>query len=394
MAINTTYTPKTNYVVKGTQDLGERYITKSYFIDNWLNLTGVNQFGLYAWGDNSNGTYGNGTTLTRSSPIQIASTTQWSKIASTPQSVLAIKSSNNTLWTWGGNGQGQLGSGTTVIRSSPVQVGTLSNWKSITGGVYNVSSIKTDGTLWTWGYNSNGQLGSGTTVSRSSPVQVGTLTNWNLVASSYYNVIAIKTDGTLWMWGSNFYGNLGLGNTIDRSSPVQVGTLTNWKIVSGGAYATSAIKTDGTLWTWGAYLLIQGTPTYYSSPVQVGTLSNWKYLASHRDGGFATKTDGTLWAWGHNNLGQLGDGTTIDRSSPVQIGSLTNWKTVVSSYNSYNCFAIKTDGTLWAWGNNGGGYFGNGSTINASSPVQIGTLSNWISLDVSSTTIVATNIIS
>ena len=93
-------------------------------------------------------------------------------------------------------------------------------------------AIKTDGTLWSWGKNLYGQLGDGTIISRSSPVQVGTGTSWSNIVSSRASTMATKTDGTLWTWGSNNNGQLGQGNIIDRSSPVQVGVLTSWSKIS------------------------------------------------------------------------------------------------------------------------------------------------------------------
>ena len=95
--------------------------------------------------------------------------------------------------------------------------------------------------LWSWGLNSNGQLGLGDSTSRSSPVQVGTLTNWKQVSGGYFHTAAVKTDGSLWLWGRNQYGELGLGDTTHRSSPVQVGTLTSWKQVSSSWRHTAAI---------------------------------------------------------------------------------------------------------------------------------------------------------
>ena len=88
--------------------------------------------------------------------------------------------------------------------------------------------------LYIWGVNQHGQIGDGTVTNRSSPVQVGALTNWLLVASGLYNSIATKEDGTLWSWGQNNYGKLGLGDAISRSSPVQVGALTTWKNLAAG----------------------------------------------------------------------------------------------------------------------------------------------------------------
>ena len=98
--------------------------------------------------------------------------------------------------------------------------------------------------LWSCGQNTNGQLGLGTVVHRSSPVQVGSLTNWKLVSCGLYNTMSVKTDGTLWSCGYNNYGQLGLGTVVHRSSPVQVGLLTNWKLVTGGGYHTVAISSN------------------------------------------------------------------------------------------------------------------------------------------------------
>jgi alpha-tubulin suppressor-like RCC1 family protein len=184
------------------------------------------------------------------------------------------------LFTSGSNNNGQLGLGDTTNRTGATQVGALNNWKQISSGyIGNVLAIKTDGTLWAWGYNTYGQLGLNDIVSRSSPVQVGSLSNWKQVSAGDYSGFAIKNDGTLWAWGNNGSGQLGIGDTTNRSSPVQVGSLTNWKQVSGGDFNVQAIKTDGTLWAWGYNLggqLGLGDTINRSSPVQVGSLTNWK----------------------------------------------------------------------------------------------------------------------
>ena len=129
-------------------------------------------------------------------------------------------------------------------------------------------------TLWAWGRNSYSNLGLSNFTHRSSPVQVGSLTNWLLVAGLSNHTVAIKTDGTLWSWGGNGYGQLGLGDLTHRSSPVQVGSLNTWSLVACGFYYTLATKIDGTLWSWGyngGGALGLGDQTYRSSPVQVGS---------------------------------------------------------------------------------------------------------------------------
>jgi len=135
---------------------------------------------------------------------------------------------------------GQLGLGDTTNISSPVQVGTLTNWKQVSAGSGYTFCIKTDGTLWTWGFNNYGQLGLGNTTNRSSPVQVGSLTNWKQVSqgTNASHTGAVKTDGTLWTWGFNNLGQLGLGDSNNRSSPVQVGSLTNFKQASAATHTS------------------------------------------------------------------------------------------------------------------------------------------------------------
>jgi alpha-tubulin suppressor-like RCC1 family protein len=341
---------------------------------------------LYSWGVNSQGQLGIGNTTAYSSPKQIGSLTNWSNISFGNAVCLSTKT-DGTLWAWGQNNLSTLGVGDTINRSSPTQVGALTNWSSLSANGYFASfAIKTDGTLWSWGYNAQGQLGLGnTTYSFSSPQQVGSLTNWRYVNSGVFNVFSIKTDGTLWTWGASQgdFGQAGTGTgAFSASSPVQVGALTDWLLVSSAQYMTASIKTNGTLWTWGRNNFGQlglGNTTNYSSPKQVGALTNWLNVVCKYNSILAVKTDGTLWSWGVNSAGQLGLGNTTNYSSPKQIGALTGWSKVSIGYSG-NAFAIKNDGTLWAWGANGSGQLGTGNLTGISSPVQVGTLASWINI--------------
>ena len=305
---------------------------------------------------------------------------------------------DGTLWGWGANSNGQLGQnsinspGNTGL-SSPVQIpGTT--WTKVVSGSSSsdntFSATKTDGTLWMCGYNHRGQLGQNNTTNYSSPVQIpGTTwpTSGERKLGGDVHPRAIKTDGTLWMWGYNGDGNLGQNNTTSYSSPVQI-PGTTWADI-GGSSSVMGLKTDGTLWVWGANYKGSlglnegpGGPSWHqnvkfkSSPVQLpGT---WSQASANNFCSAAIKTDGTLWAWGSNSYGFLGQNDLTERSSPVQIPG-TNWNKVKSG-NGFNV-AFKTDGTLWGWGYTDYGMLGLNETGYYSSPVQIpGT---WINDDYS-----------
>ncbi len=279
------------------------------------------------------------------------------------------------LWTWGYNPFGALGTNDTTNRSTPVTTfagGT--NWKQVSSGNVNSAAIKTDGTLWTWGDNGNGALGTNDGTNRLTPVTTfAGGTNWKQVSTGGYHTVAIKTDGTLWTWGRNAYGQVGINDTTNRSTPVTTfAGGTNWKQVDCGLFHTSAIKTDGTLWTWGYNLygeLGVNDTTNRSTPVTTfsgGT--NWKQVSAGIYITAAIKTDGTLWTWGFGGFGGLGINDSTHRSTPVTtFAGGTNWKQVSNGDSS--CTAIKTDGTLWTWGRNAYGQVGINDTTNRATPV-------------------------
>jgi alpha-tubulin suppressor-like RCC1 family protein len=360
-------------------DLGNKYVTKEYLMDVYPELL-PNMIApmLWVWGDNEYGQLGTGNTSSRSAPVNTSGGgINWKQVSCGYAHSAAIKT-DGTLWTWGYNLYGQLGNGNTSNYSSPITTsGGGTNWTQVSCGYAHSAAIKTDGTLWTWGFNTPGQLGTNNTSNYSSPVTTsGGGTNWKQVACGQYHIAAIKTDGTLWTCGYNLYGQLGDGTTTNRSSPVTTsGGGTNWKQVASGLNTQIAIKTDGTLWAWGRNengQLGTNNTSNYSSPVTTsGGGTNWKQVAIHRSNHMvAIKTDGTLWAWGANSVGQLGNSNTSNYSSPVTtIAGGTNWKYAVTG--AAHTAAIKTDGTLWACGWNNKGQLGDGTTTNRSSPVNI-----------------------
>ena len=292
------------------------------------------------------------------------------------------------LWGAGNNASGTLASGETTNKSSPIQIGGADDWTWVTASGARMHGIRSDGTLWGWG-NNGGDLGDNATPDRSSPVQIGSLSTWASVWAGPQSMHATKTDGTMWTCGDNssypFLGTLGL-SAIEYSSPVQMGALTDWGDVqlsnSGGMLA---VKSNGTLWSWGDNREGElgtndrnsGATAYVrSSPTQVGSLTTWAAVAGTRThGSGAIKTDGTLWTWGNGEYNQTGHGDTVDRSSPVQVGSATSWARLIALQHSF--MAIRTDGTLWGWGKNNFGQLGTGDVATKTTPTQIGSLTNW-----------------
>ena len=246
--------------------------------------------------------------------------------------------------------------------------------------------LKSDGTVWAWGYNEYGQLGDGSTTNRNTPIQVSGLSDVIAIAGGYGHTIALMSDGTVWAWGWNEYGQLGDGttNTDDRTTPVQVSGITGVIAIASGGQHTIVLKQDGTVWAWGNNYYGQlgnGTTTDYSAnsaPLQTSGLSDVTAIAGGHVHTIALKSDGTVWAWGYNHSGQLGDGTNTNSSTPVQVIGLSGVTDIAGGF--YHTIALKSDGTVWAWGNNPEGQLGDGSTANRNTPIQVDSLSDVIAI--------------
>lgn len=309
-----------------------------------------------------------------------------------PQTAMA---QTNTRWAWGDDFNGQLGDNKPAnYQWIPVAItattNNLTSADDISAGYAHSLALKSDGTVWTWGWNHYGQLGTGGAIPGSDsnvPAKIVGLTGMTAVAAGGYHSLALKNDGTVKAWGHNNYGQLGNGVTLpgsDSSSPVTVSSLTNVKAIAAGGYHSLALKNDGTVWAWGFGLdgeLGNGLHTTSSTPVKVsfpaGTVIT--AIAAGLYHSLAIKNDGTVWAWGRNVNGQLGDGSTAQRNSPVQVHVITGIVAIAGGgsddtqtyVGGSHSLALKSDGSVWAWGYNANGQLGDGTFQDSDVPVEV-----------------------
>jgi alpha-tubulin suppressor-like RCC1 family protein len=410
---------------------------------------------LKAWGDNSSGQCGGVEILEKLEPKALGVDRNWDRVLPGKDFVVAHKQ-DGSLWAWG-NAEATNRETSSAIYQDPVQIfgendeastgwsreiaalessasnnigkrifglkndGTLVGWggrdglspndslirlpwwdlrqdtfgtmpwtwQGLAGNLgkgddSHVLAVRSDGTLWAWGANTGGQLGDGTKISKDLPNQIGVRTNWIKAFAGGSHSLALRSDGTLWAWGVNTNGQLGavrmktFSETSGSSSinvtsyqkavavgdqvrPIQVGTSKNWLTLSAGGQHNLALKKDRSLWVWGGNskgqlglgsvaLATTETNTNSASIFSPARLGNafWTDVSAGLDHSLGVRSDGTLWGWGNNGAGQLGDGTRVERKTPVQIGAANNWKKVWAG--NAGSFAQKNDGSLFRWG--------------------------------------------
>lgn len=277
---------------------------------------------------------------------------------------------------WGDNEYGNLGDGTFAQRLTAVNVG--SNVSQVAAGYDHSLAVISDGSVWSWGSNTSGQLGTGSAQSSASPQLVsgisGTVTQ---VAAGWYHSLALASDGTVWAWGNNQYGELGDGNVIQSDSPVKLG-LSNVTQIAAGDDWSLALRSDGTVWAWGNNLyneLGEQVPDVYDAsdvPVQVAGLSGVTQIAAGASFGMAVQTTvklgfvrHSLRTWGQNTFGQVGNGQLTDIFSPggvidpYQVPGIPAPATIAAG--SEFAVMVGTDGSVWGWGEDTYGNLGVGS---------------------------------
>jgi alpha-tubulin suppressor-like RCC1 family protein len=371
---------------------------------------------LVAWGGNEFGQLGDGTNVNRSSPVPVQgfggtmTTAGW-------RASFALQA-DKTVWAWGDNGWGQFGTPNPSASATPLQVpgisGVVNLATSATGG--HTLAILSDGTVWAWGRDEQGQLGTldsttscfGNLPCRASPAPVPGITNVVAVAAGLAHSLALKSDGTVWAWGWNLWGQVGTACSQSQClQPVQVPGLTGVRAIGAGSTHSLALKFDGTVWAWGyngsgqlgfdtsgsqSSCLGSSPPSSICSatPRQVQTISSSVVvpltgisaisaggnhnLALQKD---IARDDGVVLAWGDNYYGQLGNGDNIARrlagivgfNTATGYGILTPVSAIAAG--GAHSLALKSDGTVWAWGDNEQGQLGDGTITDRNAAVQV-----------------------
>lgn len=433
---------------------------------SWISVHASDQFTcalkegdtLWCWGLNDQNQFGDGTTTGSATPKQIGSD-EWKSISPGQTHVCGIKKSDDTLWCWGGNSHGQIGTGDTQARPLPYQVmaGAITTWAEVAAGHHHTCAIsKEDATLWCWGNNETGQLGIGSTSHQSRPVKISHDRGWQQVAAGRGHTCATDKDAVFHCWGLNTRGQLGIGSNININQPRlfdpspnwhlidsghdhscglkgetppyslwcsgynhygQVGTgstsgqaklvqlsadtgsdiLNGWATLSTGPRHSCAIAINGAakrLFCWGDNsrgqlgdnVNLGNVPQHWwpgtSTEVMAGA-TDWQSVSAGPSNSCAIRSDYSLWCWGDNSAGQMGNGViSLPNDPPFPPARITgSWLTVaiggLPGEGGHVC-GIQTDGTLWCWGRNDKSQLGNGAAANLAAPEKIGTDTGWV----------------
>jgi alpha-tubulin suppressor-like RCC1 family protein len=294
---------------------------------------------------------------------------------------------DGTVLSWGDDSKGQLGDDSNfAFKTSPVFVAGLTNVVAVAAGYEHSLALLDNGTVDAWGLDNEGQLGNGAPlVNQALKVQTQISGGVIAIAANGNYSLALTSGGQIISWGSDDYGQLGNGgtNTDNPSTGTVTGAQNNNVAIAAGPLHALALQADGTVLTWGdnaaGQLGIGAAAPQQTAPVQITSLQNIVALSAGYEHALALKSDGTLLAWGGDSEGQLGDSTAlVQQSTPVAVQGSSEITGIASGL--YHNVALKADGTLLAWGNNLFKQLGNGSNVAQPIPVLVSSASGIVAI--------------
>jgi alpha-tubulin suppressor-like RCC1 family protein/pimeloyl-ACP methyl ester carboxylesterase len=353
---------------------------------------------MKCWGANTYGQVGDGTTTQRNTPASVTALgTNVAHIA-TGGEYSCAHLSNDNIKCWGRNDSGELSQGTSALMAKPteMQPATLNRVMSISQGLAHTCALWDTGGIKCWGANTYGQLGNGTTTASTAPVDVTGITNAVSVFSGAEHSCAALSTGAVKCWGRNANGQLGNNTTADQKSPVSVSGITNATQVTAAHRHSCARLADGTIKCWGRNAdgeLGNGTSGGNKlTPVAVSGVNNalavaagsdnvadniffWSFGSGHTCALLGTEGNASVKCWGRNQYGQLGNGTTNNATSPVQVSGLTTGVNSIAVGMYHSCAQLAAGGVK-CWGYNASGQLGNGNNTNQTSPADVTGITN------------------
>lgn len=378
---------------------GKAYLnqTSPFKIDNLANGFAY-YFIIEAQSTSSSVKFSSGEITATPNPLNLAQENTWVGVGSIHS---IARKSDGSVWSWGSVG---------AREHNPVEVQNLYNIVSI-GGSYKYSmaldtnklvfewgqglplanvqviseivkirpaqthslALENDGTVWAWGENNYGQLGNGTLTDSATPVQTINIKNVIDIGANLQESFAVRYDGTVWHWGRR-----GTVVVPEQQTPQIVDGVSDIIKIAVGFRHAVALKSDGTVWTWGfSYQhnfygeLGDGTIEDRYTPAQISGINEVVDIAASCCHNLALKSDGTVWAWGANGYSALGSDTVGKALWPIPVLGIDGVEAVSTGANSAHNLIIKNDGTVWAWGRNDYGQLGDGTEITRATPAQV-----------------------
>lgn len=335
---------------------------------------------VWMWGDNASGQFGDSAYSTQASPARVSGLTGYDGFSVGKAHVVAQNSSG--VWAWGGNDYGQLGVGDANDRSVPTAVTALPQIKQVSAGLSHTVAVASDGSVWAWGSNGVGELADGTAAISNRPVEVRVPNGAVAVSAGRYHALALAGDGSVWAWGNNSHGGLGNGSRRDSALPQRVVALPAVSAIAGGNGFSLALEQNGTVWSWGygdEGQLGNGQAGAQLTPKALTTISGVTQLSAHYRHALGLRQDGSVWAWGTNDYGQLGDGTSANRSTPTLVPGLA-YEMIAVAAGTFHSLALDRSGNVWAWGYNAVGQLGDGTEVDRLTPARVVGLSDVVAI--------------